>query len=192
MIYNVKIPKKELAKLQELIGSAEGTVNLATGVISVHQIESVAAIAEKLEVENVNFEALQKFVEVQVAAKNSLKSRKKIVGEQFVPGAIVRIKAGKNVEHLMIIGSDESTYTAVKVDIRENKETSKNSNKIPMRKGEDVIFINLTYKDVVTLVNEVHKGLTEARFIKNSGATIVGRVVNEKILERATSWTKNV
>lgn len=132
----------------------------------------------KFQVENVNFQPYEKVVKpIKIF---SLEERRKIIGNTIDIGIIVTIDLGEGVEHFVIIGIDGDNYIGAKILLETSNETS---NRIPILKNIDVIYRNLTYKSIVTIINQVTYTLKSYNF-----KGVIGRVVNQEILDRIILW----
>lgn len=198
MNYNVKLTKEAIEQLKALIGFNAEQINVSRGLIKVTSVEAVNQVAGMFAVENVNFKPYDEFVKEAEAVKQeekpepkpvknfSLKERKEIIGDAFEPGCIVHVKIEDLMEHAVIISVNGSSYVAARIVLKDFKKAD--DNRIPLRKDLDVIYRNPTYKPVVTIVNEVAYDLEEDDFMKDSGGAILGRVVNQEILDRLLLW----
>ncbi len=161
MNYNVKLTPEATKQLKEVIGFNAEKINLNKGLIGVSSEKDVQEIAKrfKFQVENVNFQPYEKVVKpIKIF---SLEERRKIIGNTIDIGIIVTIDLGEGVEHFVIIGIDGDNYIGAKILLETSNETS---NRIPILKNIDVIYRNLTYKSIVTIINQVTYTLKSYNF----------------------------
>lgn len=191
--YYVKLTKEATNQLISSIGFNAEQINLSRGLIKVTYVEDVRCIAEMYEVENVNHkpyeEVMKKPQFVPKPIKDfSLAERKEIIGTTVDIGSIIMLELEEGIEHVVIIGFNEDKYVGARVLLRKPKNDE--LEKIPLRKGIDVVYRNLTYKDVVTVVSEVAYELDKSDFKNDSGGGIIGRVVNQEILDKLILWNE--
>lgn len=199
MFYNVKVSATAIEEIKKVLGVSSGRINLNTGVIAVEDINDVKQLAGKYEIENVNFKPYEEVIgEAKPASKKPQKEltqeeRNNIIGCEIEFGTIVRVIDEKEVKHVVISTvNDDSTYNAVLVELRKPHPAGQEPQveEIPMVKGIDVVYRNQTYKEVVTLVSAVMTDLSNDDFMKKAGGTIVGRVINQELLDKIEDWTE--
>lgn len=138
--------------------------------------------ASKSEEKNKTNAHSKKNVEKTVSAdKEALKKRKEIVGQKLELGTITRIKDEEKVRHVVIVGRDGDKYLAMEILLQ--KPSKDDDTQIMLQKNRDVVFVNPTYKDIVTVGSNLYTELEEDDFIKISGGLIVGRIVNSEIMD---------
>ena len=193
--YYVKLTQEASEKLIATIGINALEINMAKGLIKVATLDDVRNVAEKYAVDNVNHQPYDKVMSEKPTTSDfkpvkefSLKERKEIIGKTIDIGSIVMLDLEEGIEHAVIIAVKDDKYVAARMLLKKtNKETP---DSIPIRKGIDVIYRNPTYKDIVTVVNEVAYSLEASDFKKDSGGAILGRVVNQEILDKIVQWNK--
>lgn len=196
MNYYVKLTQKSFEELKAAIGIDVQEINMCKGLLKVATADDVRKVADKFEIENVNRKPYEEAMAVAEkepeAAKPvkefSLKERKEIIGQAVGIGSIVMLDLEEGVEHAVVIDVKGDRYIAARILLK--KTAKQTANSIPLRKGIDVIYRNLTYKQIVTVVNEVAYDLEASDFKKDSGGAIIGRVVNEEILDTIMGWNE--
>lgn len=192
--YYVKLNNKSFEDLKAAIGINALEINMCKGLIKVATADDVRKVAEKFEIDNVNCKPYEEAISenapanVKPVKEFSLKERKKIIGNTIDVGSIVMVDLEEGAEHAVIIAIRDNKYVAARMVLK--KTVKETADSIPMRKGIDVIYRNLTYKDIVTVVNEVAYTLEASDFKKDSGGAILGRVVNQEILDKIVQWDK--
>lgn len=185
-IYNVKISDAALKTVRETVGATNAIMNLKTGVMYVRDIDTIQQIVSKLEVDNVNGKPYQQVIN-NASAKEE---RNKLIGNDLVVGSVVRMKTKSGVKHAVIIAVNGNEYT-VALLILNNIDIVK-SGGVKLKKGKDIVYRNMTYKDVVTLMTyEVTFHLRPCDFI-NSSEIIVGKVINKDALNQAIEYANKV
>lgn len=196
MNYYVKLTQKSFEELKAAIGIDVQEINMCKGLLKVATADDVRKVADKFEIENVNrkpYEEAMAVAEKETEAAKpvkefSLKERKEIIGQAVGIGSIVMLDLEEGVEHAVVIDVKGDRYIAARILLK--KTAKQTANSIPLRKGIDVIYRNLTYKQIVTVVNEVAYDLEASDFKKDSGGAIIGRVVNEEILDTIMGWNE--
>lgn len=198
-MYNVKLSNSAIEELRNMFGVTDGKVNLKTGIIQVSGQEDLKKIADKFEIDNVNHQPYAEIIPDAAKESTTLEERNRIIGYNLEVGSVVRVKGDKGAEHAVIIAVNGNNYTAAKLALSNvTPETYKGPENIvlvPLVKGKDIIYRNLTYKDHVTLVGEVHFNLQWKDFLKGAGGMIVGKVTNldaiQEVIELANEAVKN-
>lgn len=189
MYYNIKLTDSAVKNLRKLIGIDAQQINLATGIIKVSDLSAVKEAGKRFEIDNVNFKSYEEIVGEPVELKElSQKERVEIIGRQLELGCIIRVMTEGGLEHAAIASVEDGKYTVAKIELRKCKNGSESE--IPLRKDVDVIYRNMTYKNIVTLTNQIARDLVCEDFLQKSGGLIVGRIVNQQILDLLTEWAE--
>lgn len=238
---NVKVSSKDLEMLRKFFGVKGGGLNLENGVFRVSSEEEVFALAERFEIENVNWVSLDDFKtkcqssekmpagenlstqsdktslqyaessadkkqgstqqsdesqdskisEVSVkrkASEYSLEERLKIIGTRIKIGSILRIKGTEKVIHVLITKVSSEGYQGRK--LRLNVEGYNPDTEEILKKGEEVIYKNLTYKALITVTEELIVGITNQNLFWPQGGPIVGRLISEEKIKKILAMPK--
>ena len=185
-MYNVKLSNYAIETLRTLVGLDDGRINLKTGIIQVEAKDGVKKLAEKFGIDNVNHKPYDEFVveeEKPAAAEHDLDKRNRIIGYNLEVGSVVRVRTDKGTEHAVIIAINGNKYTAAKLVLSAIKARTDGTVMVPLKKGRDIVYRNMTYRDIVTLTGEIAYDLEWTDFMKVSGGMIVGKVTNVKLIQ---------
>ena len=185
-MYNVKLSNYAIETLRTLVGLDDGRINLKTGIIQVEAKDGVKKLAEKFGIDNVNHKPYDEFVveeEKPAAAEHDLDKRNRIIGYNLEVGSVVRVRTDKGTEHAVIIAINGNKYTAAKLVLSAIKARTDGTVMVPLKKGRDIVYRNMTYRDIVTLTGEIAYDLEWTDFMKGSGGMIVGKVTNVKLIQ---------
>lgn len=119
--------------------------------------------------------------EQKKASEYSIEERNEIIGIKIKQGSIVRIKVSEKTIHLLITKTSKEEYQGYKMVL--GTEGYNPDTDVLLKKGEDVIYRNLTYKALVRVTSELITGVTKGDFIYGQAGLIVGRVINKEKLE---------
>lgn len=185
-MYNVKLSNYAIETLRTLVGLDDGRINLKTGIIQVEAKDGVKKLAEKFGIDNVNHKPYDEFVveeEKPAAVEHDLDKRNRIIGYNLEVGSVVRVRTDKGTEHAVIIAINGNKYTAAKLVLSAIKARTDGTVMVPLKKGRDIVYRNMTYRDIVTLTGEIAYDLEWTDFMKGSGGMIVGKVTNVKLIQ---------
>ncbi len=194
MFYNVKLSEKAINDLRNLLGMGYARINLKTGVVQVGNLKDLRRIGEKFDIDNVDHKPYEEVIQAAESAQEvpeeksptgepTLEERRVIVGYDLNVGTVIRVKGEKKAVHAVIVAKNDNKFDVALLKLAEAKPEEDDSITIHLRKGEDIIFRNSTYRDVVTLVDVFAFGLERKDFIKGSGGLIVGRVTNLEVIQ---------
>lgn len=185
-MYNVKLSNDAIENLRALVGLNDGRINLKTGIVQVEEKDDVIKLAGKFSVNNVNHQPYDEFVSEATkpaAPASSLEERNKVIGYALEVGSVVRVRTENGTEHAVIIAIDGKQYTAAKLVLSAVKEKPNGPIMVYLKKGEDIVYRNMTYREVVTLFGEIAYGLEWKDFMKGAGGMIVGKVTNLELIQ---------
>lgn len=111
----------------------------------------------------------------------TLEERNQIIGTKIKKGSIVRAKLSDETIHIIISKISEQGFQGYKIVLGTDGYDSKS--RVLLRKGEDVVYRNLTYKALVQVTRELITGLTKKDFVYGRAGLIVGKVINQKKLQ---------
>lgn len=185
MKYNVKLTDEAISQIWEKIGIKNGCLNLKKGILVVRSQNEVDAIGTLYDIDNVNMKPYSN--SEQQPNEMSLEERRHIIGKKVQVGSIVRVKIDDTVQHIVIVSVEGSWYEGAKIIL--TSEGYDPENEVLIKKGDDVIYRNLTYKNKVRVLNDTICGLKEENFICEAGK-ITGRIVNEATMERIIDLVK--
>lgn len=206
--YNVKITEEEKKRLCEILGITSGNFNLTSGIFRVTSKEAVNMLAEKFNIDNVNWSSYEEFKngatishrknhnsaedscieDVETERPSSyewtLEERCKFIGNNPKVGSIVRIKKESETIHVLItkIASD-GTHTGYKM-ILGTTGYSPEMGDIILEKYKDVVYRNLTYKAKVIVSTEEITQIKRKNFLFAAGGLVVGRILNDEVLKQ--------
>ena len=209
-MYNIKLNAEALNIVKAAIGADEGILDLATGMIKVKSCMSMHGIARRLGIDNVNHKPYSAYAEAgkrlkaapadvkkdtredakanaKTEAKAELEKRKKIIGDTLGVGTVVRVffetenPGEAELEHIVIIAEKESGYVASRMKLTTEGDLSEGE--FVLQKGKDIVYKNMTYKNEVKVGCGFTDHVTENDFHKGAGGMIVGKVLNNKVLE---------
>lgn len=185
-MYNVKLSIDGIETLRTLVGMNNGKINLNTGVIQVDGKDNLQKIAEKFGIDNVNHQSYEEIMgeaTKPAAPPTTLEERNKIIGYELEVGSVVRVRTENGTEHAVIIAVEGKQYTVAKLVLSDIKERADGTVKISLKKGKDIVYRNMTYREVVTLIGEIAYGLVWKDFMKGAGGMIVGKVTNLELIQ---------
>lgn len=196
-IYNVKITDENLKQLQEILGITRGILNIDKGVFRVELKEEVETLAEKFNIDNVNWKPFDEFQNgtsqvsddaadelleenLKKSSEYTLAERIQILGSKVKPGSIVRVKTCSGTIHVVITKASKEEYQGYKMAL--DPEHYNQDTEIILEKGKDVLYRNLTYRALVRVVPEYITSIQKKDFVFGAGGLIVGRVINKEKL----------
>lgn len=185
-MYNVKLSNDAIETLRTMVGLNDGRINLKTGIIQVEAKEDVKKVAEKFGVDNVNHQPYEEFSAEELkpaVPATPLEERNRIIGYDLEVGSVVRVRGEKGTDHAVIIAINGKQYTAAKLVLSAIKARPDGTVMVPLKKGEDIVYRNMTYRDVVTLISEIAYDLQWRDFMKGAGGMIVGKVTNLELIQ---------
>ncbi len=185
-MYNVKLSNEAIETLRTMVGLNDGRINLKTGVIQIESKDGINNLAKKFGIDNINHKPYDEFVAEEVkpaVAESDLDKRNKIIGYNLQVGSVVRVRTENGTEHAVIIAINDKQYTAAKLVLSAIKAGADDVVMIPLKKGQDIVYRNMTYRDVVTLTGEIAYNLEWRDFMKAAGGMIVGRVTNLELIQ---------
>ena len=182
-MYNVKLSNDAIENLRNMIGVSEGKLNLKTGVIQIEGKSNVKKIAEKFGIDNVNHLPYEEAIAEPAKPTTSLEERNKIIGYDLQVGSVVRVKTDNGTEHAVIIAVNDRQYIAARLVLSDVTSADEGQMRIPLKKGEDIVYRNMTYRDIVTLTGDIAYDLRWRDFMKGAGGMIVGKVTNLELIQ---------
>lgn len=188
MRYDVKLSSEVMESVKKMIGAESGILNLSAGILHVMDKEAILRVAETTKVEAVNGKPYED-VRDDLQKAPETEQLKDIIGNEPVVGSIVRVKNNGAVEHYAIVKEEDGWYAATFV--RLDDDYCFPDSEIPLFKGQDVVYRNFTYKQQVTVVKEVLCGLKKKDFIGGAGGMVVGKIINQEVLDRIIAMTKS-
>lgn len=188
MVHEVILSEESLKEIREILGIKEGVLYLKNGKIYVKKKETISALSKKYKIESVNGKRFDKTLQLSkdkplLADKESLSKdeRYTLVGPMQI-GSIVKVKHYTRVIHLVITDLYEDTFDAMSVNIRISSKDAFLEEGIILEKNTDVVYKNLTYRDISLVCHERYLGFS-FKDIMNTGSRIEGRVINKSKLE---------
>lgn len=178
----VKLTVEGSKKLYKQLGLEEGVVKVKSGIVCLDDTASFDVIQNLhrnfgvQSVDDIPFEA--KFISSS-NGEELLKERVRTIGSEVIVGTIVRLMLDRKVVHVVVISISDQTYKCALMNLKVKEKTPCPENRVRLSKGNDVIYRNTTYKDVVEVTSTVISDVKYQDFIKYSGGMIVGRIINE-------------
>lgn len=169
MLYNVKLSSDSTKKLCKLIGLNDGNIILSLGVIQVTERSVCDKIASMFKIDSINGEPYRELTKEE---------RKQIIGNNLEVGSVVRIQVKNYVEHVVVIAVDGNKYTVAKLVLDKREPQTNGFIMIQLKKGFDILYRNMNYRYIVTLVGDVTSGLEKNQFLRTVDGIIVGKVTN--------------
>ena len=179
----IRLTYDGLKKLKESIGVDFGLFNLDSGIIRIgcYGYEDVILQLDKLygieEIDNVPYNPAPEIKE----AHEELADRIMMIGRDVRVGSVCRIKLDGKVRHVMVLTVKGKTYDCALMNLKVANPDKRPEHGILLHKGSDIIYRNLTYRDVVEVTDEVIHNVKLHYFI-NGGGIVAGRVINEYTL----------
>lgn len=188
MVYEVILSEESLKEIREILGVDEGVLYLRNGKVYVENEETINDLSKKYKIESVNGQRFDKTLQPSkgkplLADRESLSKdeRYALVGQMQI-GSIVKIKYYSRVIHLLITDLYDGTFDALSVNVSIPKKYAFQGEGIVLEKNTDVIYKNLTYRDISLVNPERYQGFS-FKDILNIGSRIEGRVINKSKLE---------
>lgn len=209
--FNVKVSEEDRKRLCEILGITAGLLNLSNGVIRVNSKEAVELLAQKFNIDNVNWESYENFqngvrnpskkTEIEITQDTereqrmlqisdwTLEERKRFIGKKAKEGTIVRVKLSHEIIHVLITDVSATYLKGYKM-ILGTGGYDPESGDIILEKNKDVVYQNLTYKAKVIVTTELMADLRRQDFLYGYGGLVVGRICNEELLQQILQRNK--
>lgn len=189
MYYHVKLSENAISQIREKVGIESGQLNLKTGVITVNSPKKIEDIAKLYGINNVNnkpYESSETLTMLQQVGEE----KRSLIGKKVEIGSIVRIRKDDEIHHIVIVSIDGMFFEGARILL--TAENYDQVNEVLIKKGEDVIYRNSTYKDKVRVLTEHFFEFKEEDFIRGSGGKIVGRIINEDTIQKIINLAKDL
>lgn len=188
---NIKLTYEGFEKLKKAIGVDFGIFNLDTGVIKIgsYGYEDVILQLDKLYgIDNIDMVPYNP-APAQRDAQEELAERIQMIGRDVRVGSVVKINVDKKTRHAVVIAIRGKIYDCALMKLKVAKPNEAPEHAIRVRKGQDILYRNLTYREVVEVTDEV---IPNVKFhdLLHGGGRVVGRIINEYTLMRIIKMCK--
>lgn len=187
----IKLTDDGFEKLKKAIGVDFGVFNLDSGSIKIgrYGYEDTILQIDKLygihEIDGIHYN----IIPAQREAQEELAERIRIIGREIRVGSVVKIKLDGQARHVVVVAINGICYECALMNLKIANMNEVPNHAIRLHKGSDILYNNLTYREVVEVTDTVIPNVKKHDFLRGGGI-VAGRIINEYTLMRIIKMCK--